>query len=96
MAGYRIAAVRGQPNCLRFGDQIADGQHQALVADDDAITAALSTQNIGGERLFGNFGAQQHHRRQCLVQVKVDRLWIRLHGLRKSPVFGVAHGRLRA
>ena len=62
-AGFLVEAERGafdraavaemQPDGFRLGDQIADGEDQA-VADDDAVAGALDAQRFGGEGVGRN------------------------------------------
>ena len=54
--------VGRQPDRLRLGDQIADREHQAVVADDDCAAGSFGTENRCGERVLGDFRTQQDHR----------------------------------
>jgi hypothetical protein len=56
VVGQRVAldgaaVVRGEPDRGRFGDQVADRQHQLAVIDkdDDAVADALGAEDAGGE-----------------------------------------------
>ena len=60
MAGDGQALVVRDPERLRFGHQIADGQHEAGVADHHAVAHPLCPQHGRGERIFRNLGAHAH------------------------------------
>jgi len=70
MTRDRCALVRVQPDGRRFGDQIADGQHESIVADDDAVADSFGAEDPGGKRVLGNLGAQQHHRVEHRLKVE--------------------------
>ena len=46
------ALVGGEPDRARLGDEVADGEHQAVVADDDAVAGALGAEDLRGERVL--------------------------------------------
>src|SRR5713101_7277139 len=92
MTRDRRALVRVQPNGRRFGDQIADGEHESIVTDDDAIANPFGTENPGGKGVLRNLGAQKHHRVERRLQVEAQLLGIGLHLGRKRPVAQVRHG----
>jgi hypothetical protein len=46
--------LAGQPDFLGLGDQIADGEHQAILADDHAAALAAGAEHRGGEGVIGN------------------------------------------
>ncbi len=43
-----------QPDFLGLGDQIADGEHQPVFADDHAAAFAQAAERPGGEGVFGD------------------------------------------
>ena len=58
MAGNEAAIGGGDPDRLGFSDEIADGQHEAVIADDDAGALAFRAQRGGGEGILRRGGAQ--------------------------------------
>lgn len=52
-----LAIPARQPDFFRLGDEIADRQHQAVVANDDAAALADGSKRRGGEGVLGNAGA---------------------------------------
>ncbi|PPR22203.1 MAG: hypothetical protein CFH40_01400, partial [Alphaproteobacteria bacterium MarineAlpha10_Bin3] len=65
----RLAGAVDQPDRARFGDQIADGEDQAVVADHGAVPDPLGAQHLRGHRVIGNLGADGDDRRQRPVEV---------------------------
>ena len=61
MAFHHVAVAEMQPDGLRFGDQIADGQHQAVV-DQHAVAGALDAERFGGEAIGRDDRMQADHR----------------------------------
>ncbi len=47
MTGRDAAVAEGQPDLLGLGDQIADRENDAVVADEDAVAGALGTERLG-------------------------------------------------
>src|SRR5512133_530093 len=92
MAGNDLAGIGGKPDLLGFGNQIAYGEHQAVLADHHAIAYALGAEYPAGERILGYFGAQQHHRIQRLPEIEVQFFGARLQRFVKSPWFRIRHG----
>ena len=45
--GHRAAVAEGEPDLLRLGDEIADGQHRAIFADQDTVTGTLGAERFG-------------------------------------------------
>jgi hypothetical protein len=58
VGGDDPAIVGRQPDFLGLGDEVADGQHQAVVADDDAAAFADGAQRRGGEGVVRDVRAQ--------------------------------------
>ena len=85
------AAVRGEPNRLGFGNEVADCQDQAVFPYHHAIAGAFGSQNRGGERVFRDFGAQQHYgiERRDEIELRFVRSWLQRRGER--PVAGFGH-----
>ena len=92
MTRDRRTLVRVQPDGRRFGDQIADREHESIVANDDTVADPLGTQDPGGKGVLRNLGAQKHHRVERCLQVEAQLLGIGLHLGRKRPVAQVSHG----
>src|SRR6266702_3724224 len=92
MTRDRRALVRVQPDGRRFGDQIADREHESIVANDDTVADPLGTEDPGGKGVLRNLGAQKHHRVERCLQVEAQLLGSGLHLGRKRPVAQVRHG----
>ena len=90
VAGHRTPVAQRQPDRVRLGDQIADGQDEAIAANDDAVTGALGAERFRRERVRRHGCAQRHHTGQGLIEIEGIILRLRLHGGRHLPV---AHGR---
>ncbi|MPW65482.1 hypothetical protein CPI28_02635, partial [Moraxella catarrhalis] len=54
--GHPAAITGGQDNLVGLGDQIADGQHEALVADDHGVADPLRSEGLGGEGVVAHLG----------------------------------------
>ena len=61
MAFHHVSVVAMQPDGLRLGDQIADGQHQAVV-DQHAVAGALDPKRFGREAVGRDDRMQADHR----------------------------------
>src|SRR5437764_9036073 len=72
------ADARGEPDGLGLGDQIADRQDEAVLADQDAAAGPLGTQGPGGKSVFRDSGMKPQHGPERPVQVKgvIFRLWL--------------------
>src|SRR3989449_9073272 len=92
MTRDRRALVRVQPDGRRFGDQIADREHESIVANDDTVADPLGTEDPGGKGVLRNLGAHKHHRVERCLQVEAQLLCSGLHLGRKRPVAQVRHG----
>ncbi len=84
-AAHHMALVRGEPDRARLGDEIADGEDQAIVADDDATAGAQRAEDLRGEGVFGDFGPQADDRIERVLEVKTPFFGPRPHLDRKSP-----------
>ena len=56
----------------RLGDQVADGEDETVLADDDAVTAALGAERARGERIVGDERTHQDDRVERARQVERD------------------------
>jgi hypothetical protein len=65
------AVVRGEPDRLGLGDEVADRQHQAVVADHDTASRSFGAQDWRGERVVRNVGAQGDHRVDRGTQIEL-------------------------
>jgi hypothetical protein len=70
VGGNPAPFVGDQGDLVGLGDQIADGQHQAVVADDDSVAQPLGAQRLGGERVGGHLGVQHDHGGKDAVKVE--------------------------
>ncbi len=86
MARDLLAFAGGQGDVVGLGDQIADGQDDAVLADQDAVADPLSAQRARGEGVGRHIGVQPHHRRQRPVQVEGIVLRLRLGLVRHAPI----------
>jgi hypothetical protein len=73
------------PSGARFGDQVADGEDQAVFADHDAAARALGAEDRSGKGVFRNFGAHADHRVERAVKIEAPVLRARPHVDRKGP-----------
>ena len=80
VAGNGAAIVGVDPDRLRLGHQIADGDDQAGLLDHHAAALALHAQRGGGEGVLGDRAAQRHHGAQHPIQVERIVGWVRLQG----------------
>ena len=92
MARHHRAVVGGEPDGLRLGDQVTDGEDQAVVADHDAVADTLCAENAGGERFLRDFGLHQHHRVQRGGEIEAEFLGLGLEAGGEGPIFGGGHG----
>ena len=90
VAGHRPTVAQREPDRVRFGDQIADGQDQAVAANDDTVAGTLGAERFRGERIRGHGYAQRHHAGQGQLEIVAIILGLRL---RRGRHFPVAHGR---
>ena len=67
------STTRPSPRCSQtvcgFGDQIADGQHQAVV-DQHAVAGALGAQRLGGEGVGRDDRMQADHRGKRAIEIE--------------------------
>ena len=92
MPGYDRTVIRGEPDRLGLGNQVADGDNQPVIADDDAAARALGAEYRRGERVLRNFGAQRHDRVEHGPQIEAQAVRGRLQLSGKGPVRGFSHG----
>ena len=95
MARHSTAGMVDQPDGLGFGDQIADGQHQAIRRarrrDGHAAAGALSAQRVSGEGIGRDNSAQLNHGAQGGLKVVAVVAEVRLEIERDLPIL-VSHG----
>jgi hypothetical protein len=72
VARHDAAVVGREPDRLRLGDQIADGEHQPVVANDDRAARSLGAENRRGERVLGDFRAQHDDRAQRPPEIEAN------------------------
>ena len=88
VSGHGDARLIGDPHGLRFGHQIADGQHEAVLADHRAVAHAFGPEHGRGERVLRDEGANAHERRKHPVELEIGIRLIR--GLRHRRMVPVA------
>jgi len=86
MTGDGAAIGRAQPHRLRLGDEIADRQHQPVLADHGARPGAFGAEGRGGERVVGHARAQPDDREQGALQVESAVARVGLQLRRNVPV----------
>src|ERR1700740_1230095 len=91
MAGYGTAALRGEPNRLGLGDEIANRQNETISADQDTAAGTFDAQRPGGESVLRNLCPQADDRAQCAVQIKGAIPGLRLDLARYLPIHGSRH-----
>ena len=84
MALHHAAVAEMQPDRFGLGDQIADGEHKAVV-DQHAVAGALDTERVGSEGIRRNDRMQADHRGQRALEIVGIILCPRLHRLRHLP-----------
>src|SRR6185436_19806985 len=85
------ALVGGHPDRARLGDQVADGEDEAVLADDDAVADALGAEQRRGERVVGHDRAQVHHRVERAIELEAPVFRLRPKLLRECPVLFLGH-----
>ncbi len=81
----------GEPDRLGLGDQVADGEDEAVVADDDAVAGALGTEDRRGEGIFRNARLQSHDGVERALQIEFNVRRIGLQRRREGPVSWFGH-----
>jgi hypothetical protein len=84
-AADHVAVVGGEPDGARLGDEVADGEHEAVVADHHAAAGALGAEHLRRERVLGNLGAQADDAIERRVEIEAPLLGPRPHLDRKGP-----------
>ena len=79
------ALVGSDPDGAGLGDEIADREHQAVIADDDAVAGALGAEDLRGEGIVGYFGPQTDDGFERAPEVEAPLLGPRPHLDRKGP-----------
>ena len=74
MGGNDAPVVARQPDLLGFGDQIADGQHQPVLADDHAAALPLGAQRRRREGVLGNRGMNLHDGLEGMIEFQASLL----------------------
>ncbi len=88
MGGHEAPVMGGEPDALGLDHEIADGQHEAVLADHHAVPARLGAERLGGEGLRGRAGGQGDHRGQRPFEIVGVVARFRLLGGR-DPEFAV-------
>ena len=86
VARQHAAVARRQPDRFRLGDQVADGDDEAAIADEDPVAGPLRPQNAGGERVLRDGGAQAHDRAERALEIEGHLLRLRLRRERYLPI----------
>ena len=98
-AGDRDPVIAGDPNGLGFGDQIPDGQDQAVGVDQHPAAGPFGTEDGCRESVFGNMTAERHHGVQRGLQIKPEilrprqKIGVIRHALNFHFVVLMAHSR---
>ena len=91
VTGHRAPVVQREPERVRLSDQVTDGQNEAVAANDDAITGALSAECVRRKGVGRHGCAQRHHAREREFEIVGVILRLRLHGGRHLPVAQGCH-----
>ena len=59
MARHRAAVIERDPDRVRFGNQVADGENESVAADEHAVAGALGAERLGSEGVLRHDGAQR-------------------------------------
>ena len=94
MRGNHSAVLVGQPDFLGLGDQIADGEHHAILADEDAIAGPFGAKRLRRKGIGGDDGMDGHDRRERAIEVVGIVLWLGLDRRRNFPVGRLRHSRI--
>ena len=86
MAGHGAAVVETEPDRLGFRNQVADGQHQAVAANEHAVAGAFGAERFRGVGVARNDGAKPHDGIEGLFEVVAVIFRLRLRGGRHLPV----------
>ena len=82
----RAAVGEAEPDGLGLGDQVADGEHQPVAADDDAMAGPLGAEDRGGEGVVGDAGAESDHGGERPIEIEIEVLAARLHCRGQLPI----------
>src|SRR5262249_12388138 len=77
------------PDRLGLGDEVADSEDEAALADEHAAPGALGAENARGKGVLGNAGIKAHHGGECPLDVERP-----VAGLGLRLVRGLPFGRL--
>ena len=84
--GHDAAVAQGEPDLLGLGDQIADGEHDAVFADQHAVAGALGAERLGGEGVGRHDRADADDGAERAIEIVVVVLRLRLRAGRHRPV----------
>ncbi len=88
---HRPAVAQRKPDRVRLSDQIADGQDQAVAANDDAVTGAFGAQRFRRKRIRRHRRPQRHDAGKRRSEIVGIILRLRLHRGRHLPVADGRH-----
>ena len=88
---HGAAALRGEPHRLSLGDQIADRQHQAILADQNPAAGAFGAECPGGKGVLRDGRAEAEDGAQRAVQIERAIRLLRLDLARYLPIYGSRH-----
>ena len=86
VARDRAPVDKTEPDGLGLGDQVADGEHQPVAADDDAMAGPLGAEDRGGKGIVGDAGAETDHGRERPIEIEIEVFAARLHRRRQLPI----------
>ncbi len=84
--GHRGAIGSGEPDALRLCNEIADGEHEPVWANDDAATDALHAKVVSRKCVVRHLGAEQHDGAKNSLEVEGQRARRGLQLVGESPV----------
>src|SRR5437762_13683351 len=92
MPRHDCAVIRGEPDRLGLGDQVANSENQPVIADNHAAACTLGPEHRRGECVLGNFGAKRHDRVEHRSEIETQTFGRRLQLGREGPVGRFCHG----
>ena len=68
-----------QPHTVRLRNQVADGEHEPVVANDDAVAGTFRAEHRRGQGVFRDAGAKRYHSPQNMLDIEGECFGIELH-----------------
>ena len=78
MSGDHRPVDAGEPDGFGFGNEIADREKQAVLANEHGIASPFGAEDRSRKGILGNLGTQGDDRPERLVQIEAQLLRARL------------------